>query len=477
MTRIRRVYLDTPPPVGPPAVQQPPLALGDAGWPQATPPYGVPIVYGHQPQPQGVPALPASPNLGATQIVYVPVATGSLTHQQPSIERRSSGWGLQGCLLILGLLALGMVGVLGLRVMPQTARERMGEMAQQAVGFAAGRASPASGPTETRAIAASEVTPIVVAQPAQPPADRAFRYDNPPSISRDQYIAIWCAVDSPACPEAGTMYDALTNPGEGLTPIDPAIEAGQAAHETVLGTAGVGIASIRNLHGVQCHAGDNRVADSSVPWGNGCAAVYGSYTDSVKTWVRLLNREYFPENRMTPESVVAKYAPAGADGNNPPAYIKVMKSCILQFRVGRDRCDHGLSLEDAQALFTQDIAPIADTPATPMPTTLPVASGMHEAASARVAAKVTDSKRSGDAAEIALVLTTSEPGLVLGRDSLVVTDAAGQRYSLDTDANPVTLPQGEARLTLLVPAPEGARLTLTLVFPPNSPLALDVSTR
>jgi hypothetical protein len=71
---------------------------------------------------------------------------------------------------------------------------------------------------------------------------------------------------SPACDEAGEMYDILVDAG-----IDPAVEFGQAAHETVLGTDGVGVENIKNLHGVQCHGGDNRIGDASVPWGNKCA--------------------------------------------------------------------------------------------------------------------------------------------------------------------------------------------------------------
>lgn len=468
MARIKRIYLDTPPSVQLPAAL-PPLAPGDVGWPQqATPPYGLPIGYGQQ-TPHGLPALPAS--TGTTQIVYVPVATGPLAQQQYPTERRSSGWALQGCLLVLGVLVLAVVGVLGLRSVPAAARERIGNIARQAVNSVAGRTASANA-TEATAAAAPEATTATVAQPAQPPADRAFRYDNPPSISREHYIAIWCAVDSPACPEAGAMYDALTNPGEGLTPIDPAVEAGQAAHETVLGTGGVGVANIKNLHGVQCHSGDNRIGDSLVDWGNHCAGVYATYVDSVKAWVRLLNREYFPEGRMDPESVVAKYAPGNADGNNPPAYINVMKSCIVQFRAGRERCDHGMSLDDAQAL---NAAGGSGMSVIATPTTAPAASGTHEAASARIAAKVSESTRNTSATVITLMLTTSEPGLVLGRDSLVVTDASGQRYSLDTDTSPVTLPQGKARLTLVVPAPDGARLTLMLTFPPDPALALDVS--
>lgn len=466
MARIKRIYLDTPPAQQYPALP-PPFAPGDVGWPQQpTPPYGVPVASGQQTPPHGVPAT------GTTQIVYVPVATGPLPQQQYSTERRSSGWGLQGCLFVLAVFALGVAGVVGFRAMPPAARERISDIVRQTVSSIAGRAADADTSTEATPAAAPEATSAPTAHPAQPPADRAFRYDNPPSISREHYIAIWCAIDSPACPEAGAMYDALTNPGEGMTPIDPAVEAGQAAHETVLGTAGVGVVGIKNLHGVQCHDGDNRIGDSYADWGNHCAGIYASYVDSVKTWVRLLNREYFPEGRIDPVSVVEKYAPAGADGNNPPAYIKVMKSCIVQYRAGRDRCDHGMSLEDAQALAGSNASGIS---VTTTPTTAPAASGTREAASARMAAKVTESTRDMSATVITLMLTTSEPGLVLGRDSLVVTDAGGQRYSLDTDTSPVTLPQGEARLTLVVPAPEGARLTLTLTFLPDPPLALDVS--
>lgn len=471
MARIKRIYLDTPP-AQQPAALPPPLTPGDMGWPQqATPPYGLPVTYGQQTPPHGVPALPAS--TGTTQIVYVPVATGPLAQQQYPTERRSSGWVLQGCLLVLAVFVLGVVGVFGFRAMPPAARERIGDMARQVVSSAAGRSASANTSIEATAAAVPEATPVPAAQPVQPPADRAFRYDNPPTISREHYIAIWCAIDSPACPEAGAMYDVLTNPGEGLTPIDPAIEAGQAAHETVLGTGGVGVASIKNLHGVQCHAGDNRVGDSAVPWGNGCAGIYASYVDSVRIWVWLLNREYFPEGLMDPESVVAKYAPAGADGNNPPAYIRVMKSCIVQYRAGRERCDHGMSLENAQAQLAA--AGGSGMSVIVTPTTAPAISGIREAASARIAAKITESTRDTSATVITLMLTTAEPGLVLDRDSLVVTDASGQRYSLDTDTSPVTLPQGEARLTLVVPAPEGARLTLTLTFPPDPALALDVS--
>jgi hypothetical protein len=149
-----------------------------------------------------------------------------------------------------------------------------------------------------------------------PPSDGdRYRYDAPPSISRETYIRAWCEQKSPACEEAGEMYDILTRYG-----IDPAIHYAQAFHETSLGRAGVGRPPIRNLHGVQCHAGDGRIGDSPVPWGNGCAGVYQRYRDSVDAWARLILREYIAEGRNTVASVVEKYAPAGADGNHPLAY-------------------------------------------------------------------------------------------------------------------------------------------------------------
>ncbi|MGB9754964.1 MAG: hypothetical protein ACPLW7_04805, partial [Minisyncoccia bacterium] len=151
--------------------------------------------------------------------------------------------------------------------------------------------------------------------PVPPLDDDRYRYDAPPSIARETYIRAWCDQASPACAEAGEMYDILTHYG-----IDPAIHYAQAYHETSLGRAGVGRPPIKNLHGVQCHHGDGRIGDSPVPWGNGCAGVYRTYRDSVETWARLIHREYLAEGRHTVASVVEKYAPAGADGNQPAAY-------------------------------------------------------------------------------------------------------------------------------------------------------------
>lgn len=154
----------------------------------------------------------------------------------------------------------------------------------------------------------------------------AYDYAAPPSISRETYQAIWCHAGSAACEEAGHMYDVLVQAG-----IDPVIEAAQASHETSLGTAGVGLPHIKNAHGVQCHAGDGRIGDSSVPWGNGCAGVYASYSDAVATWARLITREYVNEGYTTPALAVWKYAPT-SDGNDPPAYIADMEHKINEWR-------------------------------------------------------------------------------------------------------------------------------------------------
>lgn len=154
-----------------------------------------------------------------------------------------------------------------------------------------------------------------------------YDYAAPPTISRDHYIAIYAAQGSPAAPEAGAIYDTLVQAG-----IDPAVHAAQAMHETGLGTAGIGVPAYKNMHGVQCHAGDGRIADSGVPWGNGCAGVYASYTDAVATWARLIIREYVSEGLTTPALAVWKYAPPGADGNNPPAYIADMERHIDTWR-------------------------------------------------------------------------------------------------------------------------------------------------
>lgn len=156
-------------------------------------------------------------------------------------------------------------------------------------------------------------------------ASTSYRYDAPPSISREAYGAIVCAA-GPACDEAGAMYDVLVEAG-----IDPVVEAAQAQHETGLGTDGIGRSAYKNLHGVQCHASDGRIADSKVDWGNGCAGVYASYSDSVRTWANVINREYIALGLNTPALAVSKYAPV-SDGNDPPAYVADMERHIDQWR-------------------------------------------------------------------------------------------------------------------------------------------------
>ena len=186
--------------------------------------------------------------------------------------------------------------------------------------------------------------PHGTAVPVVPSSD--FRYDAPPSIPRDDYIAIYCLIDSPACPEAGTMYDILvTADQEGV--IDPAVEAAQGMHETSLGTDPNGVGRLptlradgsvdpccggRNLHGVQCFPGDARIADLAVGWGNGCAGVYPDYATSVRTWKGVILREYVAEGKDTPAKAVWKYAPVGKDGNNPPTYIADMENWITCWR-------------------------------------------------------------------------------------------------------------------------------------------------
>lgn len=131
------------------------------------------------------------------------------------------------------------------------------------------------------------------------------------------------------------MYDELVAAG-----IDPAVQYAQAYHETSLGRApnGVGRPPLHNLHGVQCHAGDERSGETPVSWGNGCAAIYPDYRTSVRVWARLILREYVAEGRTTPAAVVWKYAPPGKDGNHPPSYIASMEALIDAVRA-RDAGD------------------------------------------------------------------------------------------------------------------------------------------
>lgn len=153
-----------------------------------------------------------------------------------------------------------------------------------------------------------------------------YRYDAPPSITKEAYQSIMCEKSQGVCAEAAEMYDILIEAG-----IDPVVEAAQADHETQRGSSGVGRSHIKNLHGVQCHSDDGRIGDSPVPWGNHCAGIYASYSDSVRTWARLILREYVNEGLNTPALAVGKYAPVD-DGNSPPDYIQAMETNIDTWR-------------------------------------------------------------------------------------------------------------------------------------------------
>lgn len=153
----------------------------------------------------------------------------------------------------------------------------------------------------------------------------SYRYDAAPSVSKAFYVHLFCDA-GPACIDAPLMYDILVAAG-----IDPVVEAAQAKHETSLGTDGIGRSNYKNLHGVQCHSSDGRIADSKVSWGNGCAGIYATYADSVKTWANVINKEYVALGLNTPALAVSKYAPV-SDGNDPPGYIMDMEHSIDEWR-------------------------------------------------------------------------------------------------------------------------------------------------
>ena len=181
-------------------------------------------------------------------------------------------------------------------------------------------------PVNPAEVAPTPPTEEETSGPTEVVASDIYRYDAPPSIDKAAYQEIMCETSQEVCAEAGSMYDVLVDAG-----IDPVVEAAQADHETKRGSLGVGVSRIKNLHGVQCHTDDGRIGDSPVPWGNHCAGIYASYTDSVRTWARLIIREYVNEGLNTPALAVGKYAPV-SDGNSPPDYIQAMEVAIDRWR-------------------------------------------------------------------------------------------------------------------------------------------------
>lgn len=155
---------------------------------------------------------------------------------------------------------------------------------------------------------------------------RAGQY-NPigaPTISLATFAHFLQANNSPAYPEAATMYENCLKLN-----CDPAVALAFFNHESSMGTAGAAVGhksfgNIRCTPGWPCDYSD----------GGGGFKIYASWTESLIDWVNLLQVYADKFKLYTLDQIIPVYAPA-ADNNSPVTYINTVKNLVDQYRAYR----------------------------------------------------------------------------------------------------------------------------------------------
>ncbi len=158
-----------------------------------------------------------------------------------------------------------------------------------------------------------------------PPADFQSGLYNPlgpPSISLTTFEYFLRQDNSPAWPEAATMYQACLQ-----LYCDPALALAFFQHESSMGKQGAAaqnksLGNIRCVPGAQCRATES----------NGSFKVYSSWTDGMIDWVILMRESYARKwNLYSLEQIVPRYAPS-SDNNDPNGYINTIKKLVDKYR-------------------------------------------------------------------------------------------------------------------------------------------------
>ncbi len=157
-----------------------------------------------------------------------------------------------------------------------------------------------------------------------PWANMAHAYDPIalPSISFETFERFLRDNNSPALPEAASMYDTCVLEG-----CDPALALAFFEHESTLGKNGA--ANITHSIGnIRCSAGYSCINTE----GNGSFRYYPNWTAGVRDWVLLLKNTYRGEwGLSTLEQIIPRYAP-NADNNNEAWYIYRVKLRVYNLR-------------------------------------------------------------------------------------------------------------------------------------------------
>lgn len=172
----------------------------------------------------------------------------------------------------------------------------------------------------------------------------------PVSISRPVFKQFLQDMNSPALPEADSMYAACVQ-----NHCDPAVLASFFEHESSGGTQGVAaitksVGNIRCSPGYDCYTTD----------GNGSFRKYATWTDGVKDWVQLLTSYKNNWGLVTLDEIIPRYAPQ-SDNNDEAAYIASVKARVDDLRA-----------REAKLLATQSSANNSNSFANDQPTGSPI---------------------------------------------------------------------------------------------------------
>jgi hypothetical protein len=144
----------------------------------------------------------------------------------------------------------------------------------------------------------------------------------PPSINLDTFRYFLKEGNSPALPEAASMYNACLK-----LYCDPAVALAFFQHESSMGHYGAA-ADNKSLGNIRCVP----PAPCRTTSGNGSFKVYATWTDGLIDWAILMRETYATKWRLfSLEQIIPRYAPS-SDNNDPNGYINTVKKLVNKYR-------------------------------------------------------------------------------------------------------------------------------------------------
>ena len=147
----------------------------------------------------------------------------------------------------------------------------------------------------------------------------------PPSISLATFAHFLQVNNSPAFPEAASMYQNCLK-----LSCDPAVALAFFNHESSMGRAGAAVGH-KSFGNIRCTPG----WPCDYSGGGGGFKIYNNWTEGLIDWAILLKDVYAARFQLyTLEQIIPVYAPA-EDHNQPIVYINTVKSLVDQYRAYR----------------------------------------------------------------------------------------------------------------------------------------------